>query len=145
MIVEKPIDVLNRLVVLHHRSLAAYLRDASPTWHRGDERAREVLEQIAADHERAVDRLGELIMEMDGSVQFGGFPMHFTAYHDLEFAFLRRRLIEQQQRDMAVIEECIARLDALPLAKAVAQEALGEAKAHLELLESLPAASGTGT
>jgi hypothetical protein len=135
------VDTLNRLLVIHHRSLASYLSYASPTWHRGDDRARDVLQQIAADHQQVVDRLGEMIIENDGVVQFGGYPMRFTGYHDLGFEFLLDRLIESQKKDVAAIEECIGQLDPAPLAKALAQEALGAAKAHLESLEELKQAS----
>ena len=132
-----PIDVLNRLLVVHHRSLPMYLSYASPTWVRGDDRAREVLQTIAADHQQIVDRLGEMIVDSDGAVQFGGFPTRFTAYHDLSFDFLLNKLIEHQQRDVATIEESVAQLASAPLAQSLAQEASEMAKRHLGLLEEL--------
>ena len=132
-----PMDVLNRLMVVHHRSLPMYLSYASPTWVRGDDRAREVLQTIATDQQQMVDRLGEMIVEGDGAVQFGGFPMRFTAYHDLSFDYLLTKLIEHQQRDVATIEESVAQLERAPLAQSVAQEALEMAKRHLGLLEQL--------
>jgi len=132
-----PVDVLNRLVVLHHRSLPMYLGYASPTWLRGDERAREVLRQIADDHQQAVDRLGEMVMELGGTVQFGSFSMTYASYHDLDFGFLRGRLIEHQKHLIATLEQSVRHLEPVPLAQALAQESLGAAKAHLELLEEL--------
>ena len=137
MIAADPVEILNRLVVIHHRSLPAYLRYASPTWHRGDDRAREVLEGIARDHEQMVDRLGEMIMDRDGAVLMGGFSMVYTDYHDLGFEFLLRRLIQHQETDLEEIERCAAMLENEPLAQALALEALGAAKAHLELLLEL--------
>jgi hypothetical protein len=113
------------------------LRYASPTWHRGSERSQEVLETISADQQDMVDRLGELIMDRNAAVQFGGFPMRFTAYHDLAFDYLLNRLLEHQQSDLAAIEDCLAQMQADPQALAMAQEARGMAKAHLELLEGL--------
>ncbi|MFV1965553.1 MAG: hypothetical protein ACC628_09040 [Pirellulaceae bacterium] len=130
-----PIDILNRLLVMHHRSLARYLSYASPVWLRGDEPAKKVLEMIAAEQQRFVDQLGEMIVENGGAVQFGSFPMSFTGYHDLSFGFLLDRLLEFHRRDVKVIEECVSLLGAAPLAKALAQEALGAARGHLELLE----------
>jgi hypothetical protein len=143
------VDVLNRLVVLHYRSLARYLGFASPTWRRGDERAREVLRQVAEDHQQTVDRLGELILELDGTVQSGGFPLSFASYHDLSFEFLCGKLLEHQRQIIGTIESCIPQLASTPLAQALAQESLGGAKAHLELLQeisgvSAPEAVGSG-
>lgn len=132
-----PIDVLNRLLVLHHRSLPAYLDYASPTWDRGDGRAREVLQTIVAEQQQMADRLGEMIIEGDGSVQFGGFPLRFTAYHDLSFDYLLPQLIEHQQRHVAAIEEGVAQLASAPRAQSLAQEALEMAQQHLGLLEEL--------
>jgi hypothetical protein len=132
-----PTDVLNRLMVVHHRSLPMYLSYASPTWIRGDDRAREVLQVIATDQQQMVDELGEMIVDSDGSVQFGGFPMRFTAYHDLSFDYLLTKLIEHQQRDVATIDESVAQLASAPLAQSLAQEASEMAKRHLGLLEEL--------
>lgn len=137
MVSVNSVDVLNRLIVAHHRSLPMYLGYASPTWRLGDERARELLRQIAEDHQRTVDRLGELVMELGGAVQFGGFPMTYASYHDLGFDFLRGRLIEYQQHVVKLLEQSIQQLAGVPLAQALAQEALGAAKAHRELLEEL--------
>lgn len=129
------VDVLNRLVSLHHRSLPNYLQYASPTWHRGDERAREVLQQIVISQQEIEKRLVDLIVQQDGVVDYGAFPMAFTGYHDLSFDFLLGKLLEDQRQHIATIESCISHLEGR--AKAVAQEALGEAKAHLDSLEEL--------
>ena len=44
--------ILNRLLVLHHRSLPVYLNQAMPWLHRNNAAAQEVLQSIAADHGR---------------------------------------------------------------------------------------------
>jgi hypothetical protein len=131
------IDVLNRLVVIHHRSLAVYLGYASPTWHRGDDRARETLRMIAEDARETVDRLGEMILDEGGTVDYGAFPMRFTAYHDLSFSYLLDRLIELQRKAVNDIAECVDELSHAPMARAMAEDALGAAKGHLESLEEL--------
>jgi hypothetical protein len=130
------IEVLNRLLALHGRSLPIYVSYAQPSWHQGDETAREVLESIVEDQRALAERLGEMILEI-GPVNEGGFPTVFTAYHDLSVDFLVDKMIEYQRRDIAVIEQSIARLVLVPMAKALAEEALGAAKAHLESLEEL--------
>lgn len=137
MLSETTIQVLNRLVALHYRSLPMYLSYATPYWHQGDDRARQTLDQLVADQQAMVDRLGELIIDNEGAVNYGHFPMAFTSYHDLSFDFLLDRLLEYQGRDIAAIEQCVRELNDAPLAKAIAEEALGAAKAHLESLVEL--------
>ena len=130
-------DILNRLVVIHYRSLPMYLADASPWTHRGDEDACEVLAQIASDQATVVDRLGQMILDEGDSVELGEFPMDFTGQHDLSLDYLLNSLVTYQQTDIVSIEECVQQLDHDPMARAIAQETLGEAKGHLELLQEL--------
>jgi hypothetical protein len=131
MVSRKTLNAMNRLVAMHRHSLASYLNYASPTWHRGDEKARQTLAEIAVQQREAVDRLGEWIVEHDGLVNPGNYPMVYTAYHDLSFDFLLGKLIEHQQQDVADMEACAVQLDD-PVARELAQEVLGEAKAHLD-------------
>ena len=137
MALESTIQVLNHLLAIHARSLATYLSYAQPEWHRGDEVARETLRSIVDDQKATVDRLGEMILEHNGTVLGNAFPMAFTNYHDLSFDFLCRKLIEHQRRDIIAIERCVRELSSSIFARAVAEEALGAAKAHLELLLKL--------
>ena len=92
------IDVLNRLAVLHHRSLATYLSYAQPAWTRGEEKAKQTIALIAADEQSTVDRLSTMIVEAARTVRNGAFPMEYTGYHDLDFNFLLGKLIERMSR-----------------------------------------------
>jgi hypothetical protein len=132
MTADASIAALNRLLRIHYRSLARYLSYASPTWRRGDERARAALQAVVDDQQALVERLGEAVLEAGGTIEYGGYPMAYTGYHDLSFDFLLTKLVEGQQRDIAVIESCVARITANPLANSVAEECLGAAKGHLE-------------
>lgn len=136
------IDTLNRLLALHEKSLPMYLGYAAPWTIGNDEAAREVLFHIVADQKLMVDRIGEAIVAEGGTPTHGRFPLIFTGWHDLSFEFLVKQMIVYQKRDIAAIELCIARLDAAPAARALAEEALGAAKGHLESLDELtPAAA----
>lgn len=137
------IDALNRLYAIHNRSLPMYLRYAVPWTHRGDESACEVLQQVAADQQRTVDRLGTLILDCSGDVNSGEFPMSFTGLHDLSLDYLIGLSIKYQQRDIADIEACVAQLQTFPLGKAMAEEILGEAKGHLDSLSELQSKEAT--
>lgn len=131
------LEILNRLVVLHNRSLPRYLSEARPWTQPRDEAAWETLLQIAADQKAVVDRLGQMILDRGGVVELGEYPLQFTAKHDLSLEFLLRELVADQRRDVAVIEQSVGQLESDAMARAVAQEALGEAKGHLESLEGL--------
>jgi hypothetical protein len=129
--------VLNRLLVLHHRSLPMYLGYAHPFTIRGDEQAKSVLLHIVESQKEMVDRIGSLLIERDWDIAHGEFPMYFTGLHDLSYDYLTKRMIADQRRDIAAIELCVEKLDGDPLGKALAEEALGAAKAHLDSLEEL--------
>ncbi len=130
-------DILNRLVVLHHRSLAVYLNYAQPAWKRGEEKAKQVLELIAVDERSTVDRLSAMIADAAHNVRHGAFPMAYTGYHDLDFDFLLGKLIENQQDKILQIQESLDLVSAEPRAKAAVEEALGAAKGHLQSLKDL--------
>lgn len=138
---DNTIDALNELVAMHYKSLPVYLTYASPTWHRGDDLARETLATVSQDQQETADRLAAMVVEGGGVVDNGKFPIYYTGYHDLSFGFLLTKVIEEQRQDIATIEHCVAELVTAPLAKAAAQEALGAAKGHLESLEELRQAS----
>lgn len=135
------IDVLNRLSVFHNRSLIAYLRYAVP--YLGDQNnddAATTLQLIAKDHESIVDKVGELILTSGHAVNSGDFPLYFTGYNDLSVEYLLTLLTDRQHKLIAGIEQCIADLsvfESSSYAVAIAQEALGAAKGHLESLEEL--------
>ena len=131
------IDALNRLAVLHHRSLAMYMSYAQPAWKRNEEKAKQTLALIAADERTTVDRLSTMIADAGHNVRYGAFPMEYTGYHDLSFQFLLGKLIENQQDKILQIQESVELLSLAPRAKAAAEEALGAAKGHLQSLQEL--------
>jgi hypothetical protein len=132
-------DILNRLLVLHLRSLPMYLSYAPPYQLARNEHAKNVLDQIVDDQKRTVDRLGALILDNGGTVDNGEFPMSFTSLHDLSLAYLLKLMIDRQQKFIVVCERLADGLGMAPYAQAAAREAVGEAKGHLENLQELQA------
>jgi len=132
-------DILNRLLVLHMRSLPMYLSYAPPYQLGRNQHAKGVLDQVVEDQKRTVDRLGSLILDSSGVVDYGEFPMAFTSLHDLSLAYLLKQLIERQQKFVGVCERLADGLSMAPYAQAAAREAVGEAKGHLENLQELQA------
>lgn len=129
-------DILNRLLILHSRSLAAYLNYARPWAIQAHPKTLAVLEQMVADQQATVDRLAGLIMET-GPVEPGEFPIIFTGWHDLSVEWLVDKLIERQRKTIILIERLVNQLNLAPYAQAMAREALGQAKGHLENLQEV--------
>jgi hypothetical protein len=133
------IDVVNRLLVLHERSLPMYLSYARPDRIAAHPDASAVLDQIVEDQKRTIDRLATIVLEGGGTVDFGEFPMAFTSLHDLALEYLLKLLVERQTKLVAACDNLSSLLAAAPYAQAAAREALGEAKGHLENLKELQA------
>ena len=130
-------NLLNELLAMHSFSLPSYLASAKPWIRRGDTKSGDLLRLIAADQRRMADRIGAVIVESGGTVQPGEFPMLFTDMHDLSTDYLLNQVMEFQRHDVARIGEIVAQLERSPAAVAIAKEALGAAKAHLDQLEEL--------
>ena len=129
-------DILNRLIVLHNRSLPMYLRYAVPWWSDRNGQAAELAGHITADQSEIGQSVGRTIV-IDGDedeVDNGEFPMVFTGLHDLSFDFLLEQMIRYQQRTIVAIERCVEQLPENRMSRPLAQEALGTAKAHLDSL-----------
>jgi hypothetical protein len=129
-------QILNKLLVLHSRSLAKYLSYARPWAIQAHPKAMGVLDQMVEDQQNTVDRLAKMIMET-GPVDHGEFPIQFTGWHDLSVEFLVNKLIERQQKTIIIIERLVDQLALAPYAQAVAKEVLGQAKGHLENLQEV--------
>ena len=129
------VEILNELLVMHSRSLPMYLASARPHRQRGDDKAAEVLTHIVEDQQLMVDRIAEFMEDADCTIDTGEFSMEFTDLHDLSMDYIMQQVITCQKNEIAEIEYFSGQLDGQPRAKALAQEALGAAKAHLQSLE----------
>ena len=130
-------EILNRLLVLHERSLPMYLSYAPPYQLAANPHAQAVLDQVVSDQKRTIDRLATIVLDSGGTVDYGEFPMSFTSLHDLSLAYLLKLLIERQEKFIAACERLADQLSLAPYAQAAAREAVGEAKGHLENLKEL--------
>ena len=128
---------LNRLSVALNRSLSGYLQYAPPWMNRDVEDVTLVLKQIVSDQEATVDRIGTMIQAAGEDVDPGEFPIEFASLHDLSLDYLLTRMVDGQREIVSVCEQAVSELAADALAQAVAQEAVGTAKAHLDSLLEL--------
>ncbi len=129
------LDLLNRLLAIHQRSFPTYLCSAPPFTGEPDEKASETLAQIVEDQTGMAKRIISLLLSSGGHPESGDFPMEFTDMHDLTIDFIVRRAVGYQVQDVASIAACVDALRLAPTAHALAEEALGMAKGHLESLE----------
>ncbi|MCP4192940.1 MAG: hypothetical protein GY768_20185 [Planctomycetaceae bacterium] len=128
------IDVLNRLLALHSHSLPMYLVNAPPWVAEEQLDAATALRHVGEDQQLMSDRIGKLIVEYGEVPQMSEFPMVFTDMHDLSLDYILTEVKRRQQYEIEQIQACIGQLQEAPVAKAIAEEALGAAKAHLENL-----------
>lgn len=131
------IDALNRLHAIHCQSLPVYLAGTSPWYGPGSENARTAVDQIIRDQKEMAARIGTRILEM-GTTPYRGVPEDFTWLNDLSLEFLVGRLLQHQQQDVEKIEEITTEIGHHDvMAKALADEALGMAKGHLQSLTEM--------
>ena len=128
---------MNRLLTILYRSLPMYLTFACPWTHRGDEKAVTGLARIVDDQKKLAARVAEAILEHHGPIAMGEYPLDFPDTHDLSLDYLLTKLVQCQKNDIAALERCVSELQKDRPAAALAEEALGAARGHLETLEEL--------
>ncbi len=131
------IPALNRLFGLLCRSLPAYLADAKPWTGAGRGQIEAAIERLAADQHRYARRLAEAIAQLGGQPNPGRFPAAFAAKNDLSLDFLLQEVLDCQKQDVVLIAHYAADLERMPALHALAEEILGNAKGHLDVLKEM--------
>jgi hypothetical protein len=130
-------QALNEILVILHRSLPLYLSYAAPWVTYGNEDALRILDHIVAEKKEHVRRITQLLEERRRTVALGEFSMDYTSLHDVSLGFLIKHLSREQRRDVRAIESRLHRLNGDPEGRALAQDVLQSAQAHLQSFESL--------
>ena len=133
------IDILNRILGVYNASLVAYAKYAEPWVAHGQEEAMALVNDAIEDQEHSVRVLGERILELGGIVQPGAFPLTYTSLHDVSLDYFLNLMIVTQQDDIDVIQQCVDSLEADTRDRAIAEEVLGNAQAHLETFQEIVA------
>lgn len=133
----RTINALNRLLAILYRSFPAYMADAYPWTHEGNEQALGVLADIVTDQQALCARVAEMVGDLGGRVDTGEFPMEFTDTNFLSLDFLLKELVRYQKQDLSAIQQVVGDLANHRQARELAEEALGSSRAHLESLETL--------
>jgi hypothetical protein len=129
--------IMNRLLALHQRSLPMFLTYAAPWTSTHDLKAVQTLRYLVEDQKRLAARMADYMLERRWRIDNGEFPLEFTGLHDVSLEYLWQKLIDAEKSDIAAIQQCIAGLASDPFARALAEEALGSARGHLESLEEI--------
>jgi hypothetical protein len=128
---------LNRLLAIHCKSFIQYLRWSKPHVPPGHDEELETLASIAADQDALAERISRLVIDAGGLPRSGEFPMEFTDLHDLDIDFLVAAAEKYQEHDLKAVQQVVDSLTGAPAARAIAEEALGMSKGHLDLLREL--------
>ena len=132
-----PLAILNRIHAMHERSLPMYLASAPPWTPNPDCAELVTLRHVAEDQQLMADRIGSVIVEHGGTVDRSEFPMEFTDLHDLSIDFLIPQVRRRQEQEIEYLRRCITQLQEAPAPRAIAEEALGAAIAHLDNLKEV--------
>jgi hypothetical protein len=131
------IRLLNRLLAIHCRSFVQYLRWSKPYVPQGHEDELDTLTAIAADQDALAERISRLVIDAGALPRSGEFPMEFTDLHDLDLDFLIAAAVRYQEDDLASVQQIVDALASAPAGRAIAEEALGMSKGHLDSLREL--------
>jgi hypothetical protein len=131
------IPVLDRLFSLLCRSLPAYLADVKTLGWYEDERIHVAINRLVGDQRMYAQRVSEAITENGGRPEPARFPTEFAAKNDLSLRFLLQEIVDSQRDNVGSIEQCVGRLEGDSALHALAEEILGNAKGHLDILRAL--------
>ena len=129
--------LLNRLLAIVGRSFPQYLQYSRPYIPTGRSNLKETIDSIVGDQDVMVERISQTLYNAERPPRYGEFPMEYTDLHDLDIDYLIGAAIKYQQQDIASISAIADQLQLAPAAQALAEEALGMAKGHLDSLQEL--------
>lgn len=114
---------LNRLIVDLGCSLLQFVGEVSPWSPAGAGVARDTVARLVKQQQHHVEQLVELLTERRWPVEFGVYPAEFTDLHFLSLKALLPRVIENQNRIVAELDEaahtCVDDVEAMSVLNAV--------------------------
>jgi hypothetical protein len=128
-------EVLNQILHLLCRGLPAYVVEIN-AWTRPAAAAlREALARLMEDRRLYAQRTAQAILDRGGYPDPGSFPLEYTSLNDVSIEYLTDELIASLQMDIEILEALSSQLDDAPELKALAEEIIGNTKAHAEIIE----------
>jgi hypothetical protein len=91
-------DPLLRLVATLESSPAMYLADSGIGSYPGAAEFRSALAALVSEQKDVISRAATIIEQREQPLPQGGFPIAFTAWHDVDLRYLASRVIESLKR-----------------------------------------------
>jgi hypothetical protein len=133
------VSELNRLLQTLCRSLALYAEEVKPWSLASHGPAWTAIGRLADDSRMYAQRVADAIVERGGQPNPGPYPLRFATLNDLGLEFFLREIIIHLKRDQKAIGQCAAELTGDAAAHCLAEEAFGNLRGHIELLEAVAA------
>lgn len=130
-----PTEALVDLVAILASSPAMYIADSGIWSYPGDESLKLALADIVADQRNIADRAASVLAAREVTTPQSGYPLSYTAWHDLDLAFLLPRIIEGMRRQLAAIDALVAAGSGDAAAVELAREAAATTRGHVDVLE----------
>lgn len=137
MNVPDPARPLNQVLHVLTRSLPAYLACARPWASADTDPICEALATLADDERRYALLVAEAIVRLGKRPAPGVYPKAFWDLNDLEPRYLLGRVVACHAGDVESLRACCDALRDVSALRDLADEILGNAQGHLEVLEDL--------
>lgn len=130
-----PTDALSHLVAILETSPVMYVADSGIWSYPGDEDLKLALADIVGDQRNVAERAATVLAEREVAPPQTGYPLSYTAWHDLDLVYLLPRLIEGMRRQVAAIDTLVATRPDDAAAMELATEAKATTLGHIDVLE----------
>ena len=130
-----PADALSQVVAILETSPVMYVADSGIWSYPGDEDLKLALADIVGDQRNVAERAAALLAEREVAPPQTGYPLSYTAWHDLDLVYLLPRIIEGMRRQVAAIDTLVATRPDDAAATELAAEAKATTLGHIDVLE----------
>lgn len=129
-------DRLSHLLGVLQPSLAMYLADSGIGTYPGADEIRRALSELVADQRNVMDRAALILEEREVAVPKNGYPISFSAWHDVDLGYVLPRVITGLEAQWPALERLAAATDDAAAA-GLAAEVLKSGRRHVESLRQI--------
>jgi len=133
-------DPLSELVSLLGSSLSMYVADAGIWSYPGNEKVKLAIADLVDDQRSIVDRAGIALEDRGMDAPRRGYPIKFTATHDLDLRSLLPRIVAELRQQAGALDQIIELGGHDPIAVDLAREARLSTTTHADAIEQILAA-----
>lgn len=130
-----PADALASLVAVLETSPAMYVADSGIWSYPGDESLKLAIADVVADQRGILDRATSLLADREAAALQTGYPLAYSAWHDLDLSFLLHRIIDGMKRQIGQLEAILASATTDQSVSDLAREAIASTRGHVDVLE----------